>query len=184
MHLEKNGQNRVRQILKLKFGVFAGIGFVVIFAGYQFLKLNWVTPFVNRWVVVSSVAFLSVLWLLGKNLDQNHRPGQHLLLSSLGIGNILSLVRGIIMTLFMGFVFSPWPSGWLAWFPGILFTLATIPDFLDGALARLTDQVTKLGESLDMNIDSLGVLGVSVIAVTYGQVPCYQIDPKENNGKQ
>ena len=76
------------------------------------------------------------------------------------------------MVLFCGFLFSPWPDvGWTAWLPGLLYTLAALPDFVDGIAARLTNQVTKLGETLDMSIDSIGVLGVSLLSVQYGQAP-------------
>ena len=66
-------------------------------------------------------------------------------------------------------------SGWKAWLPGLLYSLAVLPDFVDGISARLTNHITKLGETLDISIDSLGVLGVSLLSVQYGQVPWWYL---------
>jgi len=59
--------------------------------------------------------------------------------------------------------------------PGMLYTLAALPDFVDGIAARLTNHITKLGEYLDISIDSLGMLGVSLLSVQYGQVPWWYL---------
>ena len=89
---------------------------------------------------------------------------------------MISILRGFILVLFCGFLFSPWPdSSWKAWLPGLLYTLAVLPDFVDGIAARLTNHITKLGETLDISLDSLGVLSVSLLSVQYGQVPWWYL---------
>jgi CDP-diacylglycerol--glycerol-3-phosphate 3-phosphatidyltransferase len=75
----------------------------------------------------------------------------------------------------MGFLFSPRPSGWLAWIPGLLYTIAALLDFVDGYLARRLDQGTRLGEILDMNFDGLGVLTATLLVVQYRQVPLWYL---------
>ena len=112
-----------------------------------------------------------LLGMLWHNLYQNHRPGETQLLPTLGVGNTISMLRGLLMAMLFGFLFSPWPGGWQGWIPGLLYTLAAMPDYLDGYFARTTDHVTRLGEILDMNVDSLGFFTATLLAFRYGQVP-------------
>jgi CDP-diacylglycerol--glycerol-3-phosphate 3-phosphatidyltransferase len=117
-----------------------------------------------------------LLWIFWRGLPDNHRPGESNLLPTLGLGNQFSILRGFILVLFCGFLFSPWPdTSWKAWLPGLLYTMAALPDFIDGIAARLTNHITKLGETLDISIDSLGVLSVSLLAVQYRQVPWWYL---------
>jgi phosphatidylglycerophosphate synthase len=146
-------------------------------AGMFCLAENLVqSPYPWRWLFMFGLALAYLLWVLWRGLPANHRPGENDLLPTLGLGNFFSNSRGFILVLFCGFLFSPWPdSGWKVWLPGLLYTLAALPDFVDGAAARLTNHVTKLGETLDISIDSLGVLGVSMLSVQYGQAPWWYI---------
>jgi len=76
-----------------------------------------------------------------------------------------------------GFLFSPWPGdrqpGILPWLPAAFYFLACVSDFLDGTLARLTNHTTRLGEVLDMEYDSLGVLVSVLLVIFYGQAPAW-----------
>ncbi len=150
---------------------------LLLWLGFFFwLKTWWPPPYPLRWLGISGMAWGYLLWILWRNLPDNHRPNESDLLPTLGLGNLLSMARGFILVLFWGFLFSPWPdSGWKAWLPGLLYTLAALPDFVDGIAARLTNHVTKMGESLDISLDSLGVLGVSLLSVQYGQVPWWYL---------
>ena len=151
--------------------LFAVVGYGLIFFAFLWLRSWWMPPYPRRWFLVAALTYGTILWVLGRNLEKNHRPGEDVLLSTLGWGNTISLLRGVLMAAFSGFLFLPWPGGKAAWLPGILYTAAALPDFLDGAVARLTDHVTELGAKLDVSIDSLGVLAVTAIAVQYDQVP-------------
>jgi CDP-diacylglycerol--glycerol-3-phosphate 3-phosphatidyltransferase len=115
---------------------------------------------------------LVVLWL---HLGKNHRAGEEEVLPGLGWGNYLSLLRSCFIAGLMGFLFSPWPTGWLAWLPTIFYGLAVTVDFFDGYVARLTNHVTLLGETLDMSFDSVGMLAAALLAAQYGQVPAWYI---------
>ena len=112
-----------------------------------------------------------VLVSFWRGLPYNRRPDEAQLLPNLGPGNVVTLARGLLTAALVGFIVSPQPQGWLAWMPGVLYTLVCIADFLDGYLARVTDQVTGLGERLDLSLDGLGVLIASVLVVQYGQAP-------------
>jgi len=162
--------------LRIKWGWITTFGVILWWLFFAWLRNWWQSPYPWRWLLISGLALgysLSVLW---RGLDKNRRPHEADLLPTLGLGNLLSILRGFILVLFCGFLFSPWPdSGWKAWLPGMLYTLAALPDFVDGIAARLTNHVTKLGEVLDISTDSLGVLGVSLLAVQYGQVPWWYL---------
>ncbi|MBN2500388.1 MAG: CDP-alcohol phosphatidyltransferase family protein [Anaerolineales bacterium] len=108
-------------------------------------------------------------------LDQNHRAGESQLLPTFGAGNLLSITRAVLIGLLAGFVFVPQPEGLLAWLPFALYLLADLTDFFDGYLARISNHATKLGETLDMNLDSLGVLVVTLLAFHYGTVPVWYL---------
>ncbi len=158
--------------LRRKWLLTASFGLLLWLCTFSWLQSWWQHPYPLRWLSISGLALGYLLWVLWRGLSDNHRKGENELLPTFGLGNLLSIARGFIMVLFCGFLFSPWPDiGWTAWLPGLLYTLAALPDFVDGIAARLTNQVTKLGETLDMTIDSLGVLGVSLLSVQYGQAP-------------
>jgi CDP-diacylglycerol--glycerol-3-phosphate 3-phosphatidyltransferase len=89
----------------------------------------------------------------------------------LGLANWLSVIRGALIALLFGFVAAPWPEGWRAWLPGILYVTASLMDFADGYAARRMQRESVLGEKLDMNLDGMGILAASLVAIGYGQVP-------------
>ncbi|MCJ7702010.1 MAG: CDP-alcohol phosphatidyltransferase family protein [Anaerolineales bacterium] len=175
MHTGTSNQ-RILKNLRSKWGFAAVFGSALWLGFFSWLRTWWDPPYALRWLLISGLAFAYLLWVLWNSLTDNHRQGEDELLSKLGMGNIFSISRGFILVLFGGFLFSPWPDiGWTAWLPGLLYTLAVLPDFVDGAAARLTNQVTKLGETLDISLDSLGVLSVSLLSVQYGQVPWWYL---------
>jgi len=171
-----NLDNQTLKILRIKWGFAAVLGWVLLIGFFVWLQRWWEYPNPVRWLIVSGFAMTYLLGLFWRGLENNHRLGETELLPTLGLGNILSITRGYILVVFCGFLFSPWPnSGWSAWLPGLLYTLAALPDYLDGAAARLTNHVTPLGIDLDISIDSLGVLGVTLLSVQYGQVPWWYL---------
>lgn len=86
-----------------------------------------------------------------------------------GAGDGISFVRVALLAYVAGFVVSP-PDGTEAWVVAGVFILAAVLDAFDGAVARRTRE-TKLGESLDAEVDGLAVLvGVSV-GISAGWLP-------------
>jgi CDP-diacylglycerol---glycerol-3-phosphate 3-phosphatidyltransferase len=115
------------------------------------------------------------LWILWRGLPLNHRPGERDLLPTLGPGTRLTLLRALCLALIAGFLCAPWPPGGLAWLIVLLYTLASIADYLDGYAARVRNHATRLGERLDMEYDGLGVLTVTLLAVSFGQLPWWYL---------
>ena len=162
--------------LRHKWILWSILGVLQWLVFFSWLQTWWERPYPLRWLVISGLALSYLLWIFWHGLPDNHRPGESNLLPTLGLGNLFSILRGFILVLFCGFLFSPWPdSSWKAWLPGLLYSLAVLPDFVDGITARLTNHITKRSKILDISIDSLGVLGVSLLSVQYGQVPWWYL---------
>jgi CDP-diacylglycerol--glycerol-3-phosphate 3-phosphatidyltransferase len=148
---------------------------LMLWFGYGLLRISSHSTYTRRWIIMAAFVLAYELWLLWRGLKHNHRQGETALLPSFGPGNVLTLLRGLGIALLAGFLFSPRPSGGLAWAPALLYTLAAIADGLDGYLARLTHQATKLGETLDMEFDALGLLIATLLAVQYQQLPWWYL---------
>ncbi len=148
----------------------------VLWLSFQLLRLSWPDNLARQWALLAALVMAYGLWLCRANLDQNYRPGESALLPTFGAGNTLTLLRGLAMALLAGFLFLPRPlDGLLAWTPAILYTVLAVFDYLDGFVARLTNQATRLGETLDGAFDALGLLVAVGLAVWYGQLPAWYL---------
>jgi CDP-diacylglycerol--glycerol-3-phosphate 3-phosphatidyltransferase len=162
---------RLRQLWRR----FSLISLFLLLGGALFLGSAWESYYALRWLALSGpiLAYLVVVFRMG--LPYNHRPEEAHVLPTLGAGNLMTLGRGVLLAGLVGFLFSPRPLGWLAWIPGVLYTLACAADFLDGYLARRSNHATRLGEILDMSFDGVGVLAAATLAVQYGQAPTWYL---------
>jgi CDP-diacylglycerol--glycerol-3-phosphate 3-phosphatidyltransferase/cardiolipin synthase len=89
------------------------------------------------------------------------------------IPNILTIGRIIIVPIFVLSFFIPGIVGDLV--PFFLFVLASFTDFLDGLLARLYKEESKLGELLDPIADKILVAAALVLLVMNGIVKNYEV---------
>ena len=89
------------------------------------------------------------------------------------IPNILTIGRIIIVPIFVLSFFIPGIVGDLV--PFFLFILASFTDFLDGLLARLYKEESKLGELLDPIADKILVAAALVLLVTNGIIKNYEV---------
>lgn len=149
----------------------------VLLVGYNLLQ-QWLQPQESlQWLTLSALAMAAQMailwWALPYNRRQGHsaRSGDESLLSSLGYANCLTLLRGLLTCLLAGFLFAPLPAGLLAWAPALLYTLERLIDFVDGYVARVTGNETRLGEILDIEFDGLGILIAIALGVQYGKLP-------------
>lgn len=78
------------------------------------------------------------------------------------IPNLISLLRGLGVPLFLWVYLSLDQKGWAL----VILMLGGASDYLDGKLARLLNQGSKLGEKLDPAIDRLYLISV-LIAFAY-----------------
>lgn len=144
-------------------------------SGWMVINQWWSSEKAYQWLGLTAPMLAYVLIILWQSLKYNHRVGEDELLPDLGIGNLLTVLRGILMAGMAGFLFSARPEGWLAWLPGSLYAIAVLFDFLDGALARITHHATRMGEMLDISLDGIGLLIASILVVQYQQAPVWFI---------
>src|SRR5947209_2496606 len=86
------------------------------------------------------------------------------------IPSLLSLVRLVLIPLFVGFLLTKQD-------PAALATLiaASVTDFLDGYLARRLNQVTKLGAVLDPIVDRLCIVAAVLGLAFRGILPWWLV---------
>ena len=91
----------------------------------------------------------------------------------LKIPNILTIGRIILVPVFIGTFYLPGALG--DWIPFLVFVLASFTDFLDGLLARLYKEESKLGELLDPIADKILVAAALVLLVMNGIIKNYEV---------
>ena len=89
------------------------------------------------------------------------------------IPNILTIGRIIIVPIFVISFYIPWIVGDLV--PFFLFVLASFTDYLDGFLARLYKEESKLGELLDPIADKILVAAALVLLIMNGIIKNYEV---------
>ena len=91
----------------------------------------------------------------------------------LKIPNILTIGRIIIVPIFVLAFFIPGFFGDLI--PFFLFALASFTDYLDGLLARMFKEESKLGELLDPIADKILVAAALILLVMNGTIKNYEV---------
>ena len=92
---------------------------------------------------------------------------------NLKIPNILTIGRIIIVPIFVLTFFIPGLFGGLI--PFFLFALASFTDYLDGLLARIFKEESKLGELLDPIADKILVAAALILLVMNGTIKNYEV---------
>jgi len=153
--------------LRARWSIFLFAGLALIVIGNRFLRQ---VPFAaeNVWLVIAGLAFVWQSLFFFVDLSKNEPKDKKSLLPLFGIGTWLSLFRLLLLSLTAGFLFSPRPEGWLAWAPFGLYLVFNLTDLVDGYAARRWGQTTRLGEKLDLDLDSRGMLVGCLLAVQYG----------------
>jgi CDP-diacylglycerol--glycerol-3-phosphate 3-phosphatidyltransferase len=91
--------------------------------------------------------------------------------SQLNWPNRITLIRIFLVPILLVFLMSP--QGWYPIIAATIFMIAAFTDWLDGHLARTTNQVTRLGQLLDPIADKLLVTAALVSLVGRQQVPAW-----------
>ena len=91
----------------------------------------------------------------------------------LKIPNILTIGRIILVPIFILTYYLPGAMG--DWIPFILFVLASFTDFLDGLLARLYKEESKLGELLDPIADKIIISSALILLVMDNTIEGYEV---------
>ena len=91
----------------------------------------------------------------------------------LKIPNILTIGRIILVPIFIITYYLPGASG--DWIPFFIFVLASFTDFLDGLLARLYKEESKLGELLDPIADKIIISSALILLVMDSTIEGYEV---------
>ena len=91
----------------------------------------------------------------------------------LKIPNILTIGRIVIVPIFILSFYLPGAMG--DWIPFLIFVLASFTDFLDGLLARLYKEESKLGELLDPIADKIIVATALILLVMNSTIMNYEV---------
>ena len=89
------------------------------------------------------------------------------------IPNILTIGRIILVPFFIGTFYLPGAMG--DWIPFVIFILASFTDFLDGLLARLYKEESKLGKLLDPIADKIIITSALILLVMDGIIKDYEV---------
>ncbi|MBI3160462.1 MAG: CDP-alcohol phosphatidyltransferase family protein [Chloroflexi bacterium] len=165
------GRSKALRALRVRWLAYAGLSALAMLAAASLLAGVETAAYAGRWAAQAGLVMAYELWAVWVALPENMRPEEEDLLARLGWGNILTLGRGTLIALLAGFLLLPRPAGGWAWLPAGIYILSDFTDFFDGYLARRGNHATRLGERLDMNHDSLGVLTATLLAFQYGTVP-------------
>lgn len=134
--------------------------------GAAILALAWRSWGLSlTWLLFAATALAGQFVVLFFDLPQHSIVKR--LSPQFGLGTWFSLLRLVILSLLAGFLAGP-PLGQLAWLPFALALAFNLLDLADGYTARVTHSATKLGEKLDLDLDSRGMLLVPLMAVMYG----------------
>jgi CDP-diacylglycerol--glycerol-3-phosphate 3-phosphatidyltransferase len=93
------------------------------------------------------------------------------MLNQINLPNKLTLFRIFIVPLLIVFLISP--STVYSLIAAFIFLVASLTDWLDGHLARSTNQITTLGKILDPVADKLLICSTLIPLVALGRVPSW-----------
>ncbi|MFP4510527.1 MAG: CDP-alcohol phosphatidyltransferase family protein [Spirochaetaceae bacterium] len=127
----------------------------------------WITGFLSAVAVSGSV----LLFSLNENgTADTERCTVRRIRPDLGIANTLTMTRSYAVSVLFATALIPVRSELLIWAPFFLYTLSITIDFFDGFVARVTDRSSKLGETLEHEFDSIGLISATLLAAARGSL--------------
>jgi CDP-diacylglycerol--glycerol-3-phosphate 3-phosphatidyltransferase len=122
--------------------------------------------------LVFETAFLHAKQRDGMFTQQSNTPASQRP-SYLNWPNKITLIRIFLVPILLVFLMSP--HGWYPMIAATIFVIAAFTDWLDGHLARSTNQITRLGQLLDPIADKLLVTSALVSLVGRQVVPAWLV---------
>ena len=128
------------------------------------------------WLPQDAEWLSSLIWLYfwlfaGWHLGQHRVESKGTMAAQFGAGNLLTMARGWLLALLAGFLMGPAPQNFGRWLPMLAYTASDISDYFDGYLSRVQGLSTPLGEALDLELDSLGLLIAVGVVIHFGALP-------------
>ena len=145
-----------------------GCGMLLIGACLLGFAANWAVAW--RWLLQAGLLWAYVCLCCARRLALNRASAESPLYEYLGWGNRLTILRGGLIALTGGFLFTDQDTDFNVLAPALLYTLAAILDRLDGFVARRSRQVSLLGNELDISFDALGLVVAPLLAIGSGRL--------------
>lgn len=134
----------------------------------------WITGFLSAVAVSGSILFLS----LSENGAIDRERGTVVQIRpDLGIANTLTMMRSYAVSVLFAIALVPVHSELLIWAPFLLYTASITIDFFDGFIARVTDRSSKLGETLEHEFDSIGLISATLVVAARGTLSWWFMVP-------
>jgi CDP-diacylglycerol--glycerol-3-phosphate 3-phosphatidyltransferase len=144
-------------------------------AGYVLLSEWWTTTEGGRWLLVAGGLAAIELDVLRRWLARNRYRATGPPRPTLGVANLLTVIRGLLLAAVAGFLPLAKPMDFGLWVPAGLYGAVVVLDYADGFLARWRDETTQLGASLDETFDTIGLFVAPLLAVSYAQLPVWYL---------
>ncbi|SIR63417.1 CDP-diacylglycerol--glycerol-3-phosphate 3-phosphatidyltransferase [Haladaptatus litoreus] len=155
--------------LRIEWSLAIFIAFSVALTGSYFVDAAVVEDVRWQWFFLTGGVLVYEFWFLQRHLSLNDQGD-----GSLGAANVITLTRGMLYAVVGGFLIVS-PVEGVRWIPGLCYGTGAILDFLDGWVARQTNQQSTLGAKLDLSFDLLGALVASLVAVVWGRLPIWYL---------
>lgn len=156
--------------LKRELQLISALGGAMVMAGFGLIGLLGNGLVAGQWLLQAGLLWGWVCYFIGGRLALNRAHPELPLYDDLGWGNRLTIVRGLLIALTGGFLFIAPSMTAYAGLPALLYSAAAILDRLDGFVARRCQQVSLLGNELDINFDALGLVVAPLLAITQGRL--------------
>lgn len=156
--------------MKHELRTIAALGCGILLIGFWFSghAANGIAAW--QWLLQAGLLWTYVCLCVARRLALNRASAESPLYEHLGWGNRLTILRGGLIALTGGFLFTDQEADFNVLAPALLYTLAAILDRLDGFVARRSRQVSLLGNELDINFDALGLVVAPLLAVGSGRL--------------
>ena len=156
--------------MKRELQVITLIGYCLLLPlfGYLLSTEDWRDAL--QWMIQAGLLWEFVLWQVEQRLYLNRFQPEAPLYNTLGWGNRLTILRGLLIAMTGGFILFPHGASVTDLLPALFYTLAAILDRFDGYVARKTQQVTLLGNELDISFDALGLVIAPLLAFSLGSL--------------
>lgn len=157
---------------------WAGVALLAVaggFVGYLLLSEWWTTTHGGQWLLVAGAVAAGELHVLRQRLARNRDGAAAPPRPTLGVANLLTVARGLLLAAVAGFLPLARPMEFGLWVPAGLYAAAVVLDYADGFVARRRDEMTELGASLDETFDTVGLFVAPLLAVSYAQLPVWYL---------
>ncbi len=150
--------------------VITAFGYAILISGFGYLFFTENGLDAGQWILQASLIWEFVIWQIKPRLSLNRPNAEAPLYKTLGWGNRLTILRGLLIAMTGGFLLLPHGNDFNDLLPALFYTLAALLDRLDGYAARKSKQVSILGSELDITFDALGLVIAPLLAISLGRL--------------